>query len=145
MGNQFDEIDRRVLYAVVAVLVLIAGTGVMYAVISLGGMEPAGVDIDMEIEESSASDEVKITVERLGERVDGMNVTTERGGGTGELLNGVSEGDTVTLEAVDEPEWRENGTGTYDAEGDEILVVGVHNDTRATLEVERIDSSDTGS
>jgi hypothetical protein len=134
MRYHFNEnIDRRILYAVVAVLVLVAGTGVVYAVVGLGGMPPSTVGVDTETEESSASGEVKVTVERLRKRIDGLNITTESGGGTGELLTGVSEGDTVTLEAVDEPEWRENGTGTYDAQGDEIQVVAVLNDTRVIV------------
>lgn len=131
-GYQFED-DRRVLYATVAGLVLVACAGVLYAVVNLGGMRPSTVGVDAEITENSTSGEVTVTVRSIENRVEGLNITTEHGGGTGELLTGVSEGDAVTLEAVDEPDWRENGTGTYDADGDEIQVVAVLNDTRVIV------------
>jgi hypothetical protein len=62
-------------------------------------------------------------------KYDRLNVTTDEGGGTGEFLDGYETGDTVTLEATDEPEWQEEGTGEYAADGDELYLVTPFSDS----------------
>lgn len=63
---QFNEnINRRILYAVVGVLVLAVGAGVLYAVVNLGGMQPSTVGVDTEITENSTSGEVTVTVRSI--------------------------------------------------------------------------------
>jgi hypothetical protein len=58
-----------------------------------------------------------------------LNVTTDEGGGTGEFLDGYEPNETVTLEAVEEPQWQEEGTGEYAADGDEVYLVTPRSDS----------------
>jgi hypothetical protein len=62
-------------------------------------------------------------------KYDRLNVTTDEGGGTGEFLDGYEPGDTVTLEAVEEPEWQEEDTGEYAADGDEVYLATPRSDS----------------
>jgi hypothetical protein len=67
----------------------------------------------------------EVVTEKEETEYDRLNVTTVEGGGTGEFLDGYETGDIVTLEATDEPEWQEEGTGEYSADGDEIRLIVV--------------------
>jgi hypothetical protein len=86
----------------------------------------------------------EIVTEREETEYDRLNVTTDEGSGTGEFLDGYETGDTVTLEATDEPEWQEEGTGEYSAGGDEIrLIVVSPSGERSVFKTYRIDGTES--
>lgn len=140
-----EVIPRWLVYAVIVVLVAGAAGGVfLYAVSLTEGLTTTtqGYGIVEDAENGTVEIEVdRVTVVRetvvdtglplIGEVVtnteevkyDRLNVTTDEGGGTGEFLNGYEPNETVTLKAVEEPEWQEDGRGEYAADGDQILLV----------------------
>jgi hypothetical protein len=156
-----EGLPRWLVYAVVAVLVAgVAGAGFLH-VLSLTEERSTTTQGTHNITEDSEEGVVEIEVDEIvvvrktvvdtgiplvGEVVtkkeeteyDRLNVTTVEGGGTGEFLDGYETGDTVTLEATDEPEWQEEGTGEYAADGDEIrLIVISPSGERSVFEAHR--------
>jgi hypothetical protein len=155
-----ERLPRWPVYVVVAVLVAgVAGAGFLHA-LSLteewSTTTQGTHNITEDAEEGVVEVEINIVVVRktvvetgiplVGEIVtereeteyDRLNVTTDEGSGTGEFLDGYETGDTVTLEATDEPEWQEEGTGEYSADGDEIrLIVISPSGERSVFEAHR--------
>jgi len=113
-------------YVVLAVL-LVAGGVVLDSFI--GGMEAPSPDAEVSVTEDNETGVVVVRVTDTGD-LNGLNVTIEEGGGTGELLDNVSTGNVVALEATGVPEWQEGGVGEYAGDGDRILFVGLSGESR---------------
>jgi hypothetical protein len=127
-----SDVSNRTVVAVFAAYVvlavfLVAGGMVLDTV--FGGMEAPSPDAEVSITEDNETGVVVVRVTDTGS-LNGMNVTTEEGGGTGELVDNVSTGNVVALEASDSPRWRESGVGEYAADGDRIVFVGLSGDSR---------------
>jgi len=127
----FDINNRTVvaIFAVYVVLTFLLVAGVVVFDIFFSGMEPPSGDAEVSVTEDNETGIVVVRVTDAGS-LDGLNVTTEEGGGTGELVDNVSTGNIVALEASDSPKWRESGVGEYAADGDEIVFVGLSGDSR---------------
>jgi hypothetical protein len=147
-----ERLSRWLVYVVVAVLVAgVAGAGFLH-VLSLTEERSTTTQGTHNITEDSEEGMVEIEIGNIvvvrktvvdtgiplvGEVVtkkeeteyDRLNVTTDEGGGTGEFLDGYEPGDTVTLEAVEEPEWQEEDTGEYAADGDEVYLATPRSDS----------------
>jgi len=115
-------------YAVCIVLTAFLVAGVVVFDTFFSGMEPPSGDAEVSVTEDNETG-VVVRVTETG-NLDGLNVTTLEGGGTGELVDNVSIGNVVALEATDAPEWQESGVGEYAADGDEIVFVGVFGESR---------------
>jgi hypothetical protein len=147
-----EDLPRWLVYAVIVVLVAGVAGGVFLYAVSLTERLTTTTQGTYSIVEDAENGTVEIetddvTVVRetvvdtgipvVGEVVtnteeieyDRLNVTTDEGGGTGEFLDGYEPGDTVTLEAVEEPKWQEEGTGEYAADGDEVYLVTPRSDS----------------
>ena len=127
-----SDINNRTVVAIFAVYVVLAvflvAGGLMLDTL-FGEMEAPSPDAEVSITEDNETGIVVVRVTDTG-RLNGMNVTTEEGGGTGELMENVSTGNVIALEASDAPEWQESGVGEYAADGDEIVFVGLSGDSR---------------
>jgi hypothetical protein len=127
-----SDINNRTVVAIFAVYVVLAFllvAGVVVVDIFFGGMEPPSGDAEVSVTEDNETGVVVVRVTDVGS-LDGLNVTTLEGGGTGELVENVSTGNIVALEASDTPEWRKSGVGEYAEDGDEIVFVGLFGDSR---------------
>ena len=127
-----SDINNRTVVAIFAVYVVLAFllvAGVVVVDIFFSGMEPPSGDAEVSITEDNETGVVVVRVTDVGS-LDGLNVTTLEGGGTGELVENVSTGNIVALEASDTPEWQESGVGEYAEDGDEIVFVGLFGDSR---------------
>jgi len=146
-----DSIPRWLMYVFVVVLVVgVAGAGFLYLTSLTEERETTahGYSVTEDTEEGVVVIEVdevtrvtettvdtgipligEVVAEREDVRYDRLNVSTDEGGGTGEFLDGYEPGDTVRLEATEEPEWKEEGDGGYAADGDQVLLITPHSDT----------------
>lgn len=166
----YDKTSRWLVYTVIVVLVAGAAGGVFLYAVSLteslstttqgtyGIVEDAeNGTVEIETEDVTVVRETvvdtgipvvgEVTTSREAVEHRFLNVTTVEGGGTGEFLDGYEPNETVTLDAVEEPEWQEEGTGEYAADGDEIHLVVIDTSGRRfvfdTYRTERVNLNNT--
>lgn len=142
-GEDRSEFMDSITGTVLAVVVFVAVIWLVgFGVLGLDSRIDLGLDDDevsfdvpgdnVELREHTRHGLVIFEVTAVDEDNHSINVTTNKGGGTGILLNGsIEEGDLVILEPARDPEWQQEGVGEYAASGDEITFI-----TRANHETQ---------
>jgi len=143
------ENSKILRWSVYLAVLLLIGVAVLWTVIGIGHYGGGTAHSEVSFEENSETGSVKITVEetyvvretiytgiplvgkwKIEDTTDyirELNITTSKGGGTGEFLDGYEPGETVVLEPAEQPDWRSEGEGEYAVDGDVIRV----NDARS--------------